>query len=250
MPKSEVIEPAFEPILGFAMNYNANVAMFIRTTPASVALVRITPYGLAYESCSTGTFLREYYRDVLEEEWYALLKFLKIALTRDGNDHLAVLTLMKGITMKLAELKTKTMDELVSMHNDLAKAAGVKAVDKFKSLEAGRIEVVKLANSAGAKPKTKEAGAATGGGAEGRPRTGVGAFAKEQILAGGSNSEVLEKVKGKFPGNATTVSCIAYYRNALVKAGQLQGGRKPAAEKPAKAEKAAKAEKPAKKAKK
>lgn len=220
-------EPEFKQTLSFCMNYNSNVALALRLTPNMVAAVRISADGLKYEAWGADKFLREFNRDLLDEEWSALVKFLKIALRNDGNDHMALVTLTKGFEMKLAELKEKSMEELVSMHNELAKAAGVKEVTEFKSLEKARLAVVKLANTPTKGAKTKEAAAATGKGVAGRPRSGVGAFAKEVILKGGTNAEVLAKVKEKFPNNATTVSCIAYYRNALVKAGQLEGGRKP-----------------------
>jgi len=131
--------------------------------------------------------------------------------------------------MKLSEIKGKSMEELVEMHNEMAKAQGANEVKKFKNLEAGRIAVIKLANAA--KPKSKADKAATGGGQEGRPRSGVGKRAKELILAGGSNAEVMETIKKEFPDNSTTPSCIAYYRNALVKEGLIQGGRQKKADK-------------------
>jgi hypothetical protein len=233
--------------MGFAQNYHSNVALFIRATPLHVAVVRIGANGLLYETFGADAFNREFNRDLLMEEWSALTKFLAIAMRNDGNDHLALVTLMKGFEMKLQDLKGKTMEELVSMHNELATAKGAPTVEKFKSVEAGRIAVVKLAKVATNGAKTVEAKKATGKGAEGRPRSGVGVFAKEQLLKGGSNSEVLEVVKKKFPNNSTSLSCIAYYRNALVKEGLLQGGRQKKSDKSAKPVKGAKAK--AKKAK-
>ena len=228
------VVPVHVPKIHLGMNYYSNCVMGVSFTPLAITALRITAHGLEQEVFSLGAFEREFYRDLLVEEWSSLVKFLKVALSNDGNDHLAVFTLQEGFNMKLKELDGKSMDELVSMHNELAKAKGVAEVKSFKTLEAGRIAVVKLANTATKGAKTKEAASAAkseGKGVEGRPRSGVGAFAKAELLKGGTNAEVLERVKAQFPNNSTTVSCIAYYRNKLVKDGQLAGGRKPKAEK-------------------
>ena len=237
MPKRKVEvkqEPAFEPEVMMGMDHYSHVALGVRVTERNVSFIRIRADGLEHQVLSHDKFLEEFSRDLLEEEWMAAVKFLRIALRNDGNDHLALATLEEVFKMKLKELKEKTMEELVTMFNELAKAQGKKEVDKFKSLEVGRLAIVKLSNKPVAKAKTKEAKAATGGGTSGRPRSGVGVFAKDVILKGGTNAEVLDKVKAKFPDNKTTVSCIAYYRNALVKAGMLEGGRKKKDAKPAK----------------
>lgn len=236
-------EPVHVPQIHLGQNYYSNVALGVSFTARAITTVRIAADGLQQEVLGVGAFEKEFYRDLLLEEWSALVKFLGVALRNSGNSHMAIFTLQEGFNMKLKELSGKTMDELVAMHNELAKAKGSPTVEKFKTLEAGRIAVVKLANTATAGVKTKEAASAAksaekGGGVEGRPRSGVGAFAKAELLKGGTNAEVLERVKKEFPSNSTTVSCIAYYRNKLVKAGQLEGGRKPKAEKPAKEAKA------------
>ena len=224
-------------------NGSARVTVGIQQESGIVSYIMIAADGLTHHTASRDKFLREFNRDLLVEEWTALCKFLKIALANSNNEDYAISTLMKGFQMKIADLKDKSVEELVSMHNELAAAQDKKPVTKFKSLEAGRIAVIKLSNAA--QPKKKADKAATGGGAEGRPRSGVGTRAKELLLTGISNSEVLEKVKAEFPNNATTLSCIAYYRNALVKAGQIEGGRrkKEEADKPPKDAKPSKAPK-------
>lgn len=49
------------------------------------------------------------------------------------------------------------------------------------------------------------------------PNQGIGSFAKEQILNGHSNQEILEMIQAQFPTAKTTTSCIAFYRTALKK---------------------------------
>jgi hypothetical protein len=55
------------------------------------------------------------------------------------------------------------------------------------------------------------------------PNQGVGSFAKELIVAGLSNADVLTKVMTKFPNAKTSKGCIAFYRTALSKAGKETG---------------------------
>jgi hypothetical protein len=56
------------------------------------------------------------------------------------------------------------------------------------------------------------------------PNQGIGAFAKEQIVQGKSNTEVLDMIAKQFPTARTSMSCIAYYRNALKKGPAVKGG--------------------------
>jgi hypothetical protein len=215
--------------LEFGMDYNAKVAMALELVKGQMQVVSIEAYGLVHQHMGRDYFLKHYYRDVLQEEFVMVSKFLKIAMHKDQNDPQALQTLEKVIEMKLSELKSKTMAELVEMHNELAEAVDKKPVTKFKSLEAGRIAVVALSN---VKPKTAAAKAPKeGGGVEGRKRTGVGKRAKELLVAnGGDTQEVFEQIREEFPDNSTTKPCIAYYKNALVKAGLLPGGRTKKAE--------------------
>jgi hypothetical protein len=209
--------------LEFGMDYNSRVACALEVGERYMSVITIEAHGLVHQTMGRDSFLRTYYRDILQEEFVMLCKFLKIALAKSDNEAAAIQTLMKGFEMKLAELKGKTMDELVSMYNEAAKANGSKEVTKFKSLEAGRIEVVKISKAKA--PKTAADKAATGGGAEGRKRVGVGKRAKELLLEGKSTQEVFDAIKAEFPDNSTTKPCIAYYKNALVKEGLLAGGR-------------------------
>lgn len=57
------------------------------------------------------------------------------------------------------------------------------------------------------------------------PKQGVGAFAKEQLLAGNTTKETLALVLAKFPSAMTTLGCISYYRTKLVKEGKLVSSR-------------------------
>lgn len=221
-----------------AMNYTSNIAVGIeRVVDLStldddgriayqkerIPFIVITAHGLEHESMSREMFLKEFNRDLLYEEWAALLKLREIAMEKDSNSEQAIALWERMFEMKLKELEGKEMAELVSMHNELAKAAGKPEVEKFKSVEAAKIAILQLANktTTAAKPKTKSAAKATGKGQDGRPRTGVGKFAKDLLAKGKGNAEVLEAVKKEFPKNSTTLSCIAYYRAHMVKDGLL-----------------------------
>lgn len=77
---------------------------------------------------------------------------------------------------------------------------------------------------------------------------GVGAVAKELILEGKSNQEVLEAIQARFPEAKTTVASINWYRNKMRADGvegvktsrEIKAANKPA---PAPKEKKAKAKK-------
>jgi len=58
------------------------------------------------------------------------------------------------------------------------------------------------------------------------PNQGIGAFAKEQIVQGKTNQEVLNMINEQFPTARTSMSCIAYYRNAIKKGNGGGGGGK------------------------
>lgn len=51
------------------------------------------------------------------------------------------------------------------------------------------------------------------------PKVTIGSVAREAILAGQSNKEALETVKGQFPDCKTTMNSINWYRNDLRKKG-------------------------------
>ncbi len=229
-------EKPFEPKIVYGQDYNSRIGVGIEDPEGRISLFMIEAHGLTHQFMSRETFLRRFTRDLLVEEWSVLCRFLKFALSRSDNEPQAVSTLMKGLEMKLSELKDKSMTELVDMHNELVKATGIgKPVKKFKSLEAARIEVVKLGNSK--KPATKAAdgdGKAKGGGDPNRPRTGVGARSKELLIENPSrtNKEICDQINKEFPNNQTTTNCIAYYRNHLVKDGKIAKAVKK--EKPAK----------------
>lgn len=48
------------------------------------------------------------------------------------------------------------------------------------------------------------------------PRTGVGAFVKAELAKknAGTNAEIAEAAKAKFPGARTSPASVAWYRNA------------------------------------
>jgi hypothetical protein len=50
---------------------------------------------------------------------------------------------------------------------------------------------------------------------------GIGAFCKEQLMTGKTNQEVFGLVKQQFPNASTSIGCVAWYRAAMKKAGQI-----------------------------
>lgn len=116
-----------------------------------------------------------------------------------------------------------TMEELVEYHNEVATAAGKPTVETFKSLKAGRLAVDKLLKPVAApKPAKEPVDPATLGRG---PAQGVGKYAKDLLLTGMSNKEVLAKVLETFPTAKTTGACIAYYRTKLIGEGKLGSSR-------------------------
>lgn len=55
---------------------------------------------------------------------------------------------------------------------------------------------------------------------EKKVKTGVGALARELILAGRSNAEVLAAIQKKFPESKATSGTVGWYRNNLKAAGK------------------------------
>ena len=143
----------------------------------------------------------------------------------------------------MSDLKKLGMTELIKLHNELAEQLGVATESSFKSLGAARTAIINLeskklnmntptaettesplgtteanvnpdATPPAAKDNTDQKYNSSG---KRGPNQGVGAFAKEQILAGKSNAEALAAVLAKFPDAKTTTGCIAFYRTALSK---------------------------------
>ena len=123
------------------------------------------------------------------------------------------------------DLKALTKEELVAEYNSLAKLNDRPTVEDFKTLGAGRTMLKGLIKAT--TPKPEKVAKVRG--------QGVGGFAKEQLLAGVSNADVLAAVLEKFPEAKTTSGCIAYYKTKLIGAGLLVSSRKAKVEAPAEA---------------
>lgn len=149
------------------------------------------------------------------------------------------------------DIKKMGMTELIAYHNQLATVLGVATETSFKSLGAARTAIINLESKKFTMDNTQTAPAsdtnedgtantsvgapfdtttplaplALSGGTEQKynstgkrgPNQGVGAFAKELIMAGKSNSDALAMVLARFPNAKTTTGCIAFYRTALTK---------------------------------
>ena len=118
------------------------------------------------------------------------------------------------------DVKTATKEELVAEYNRIAAENGRDLIEDFKTLGAGRTMLKGLIKAVTPKPVKPP-----------RPQ-GVGSFAKELLVKGVANADVLKAVLEKFPEAKTTSSCIAYYKTKLIGAGLLVSSRaaKPAVE--------------------
>lgn len=137
----------------------------------------------------------------------------------------------------MPDLKTLNMSELIALHNELAEKLGVATENSFKDMKAARAAIQtlekKMEQAQDGTSTTQEPTGDTGAAAtppvagdaaqkynsSGKrgPNQGVGAYAKELILAGKNNADALAAVKAKFPDAKTTTGCIAFYRTALTK---------------------------------
>lgn len=112
---------------------------------------------------------------------------------------------------ELDSLKSMTMDELVAKYNSMVPEDAAKTEVQLGSLIKARNAIKKLMGVSLTAPRSG--------------RVGIGKFAKEQLLEGKTNAEVLEAVKAQFPEAHTTMGCVNYYRAALVRGGQLASKR-------------------------
>ena len=132
----------------------------------------------------------------------------------------------------MSDLKKMSMSALITMHNELAAKLGVGEETSFKNLAAARAAVNQLeskmnqatdplddvqntADILEVSPKNNQIYNSSG---KRGPTQGIGAYAKERILVGRTNPEILAEIAERFPSAKTTSGCIAYYRTALAKA--------------------------------
>ena len=132
----------------------------------------------------------------------------------------------------MSDLKKMSMSQLIAMHNELAAKLGVGEETSFKNLAAARAAVTNLeskmnqatdpldgvestvVDGEAVAPKNNQVYNSSG---KRGPTQGIGAYAKERILAGKTNPEILAEIAERFPSAKTTAGCIAYYRTALAK---------------------------------
>jgi len=132
----------------------------------------------------------------------------------------------------MSDLKKMSMSALIAMHNELAAKLGVGEETSFKNLAAARAAVTNLeskmdnttnplddvqntADTLEVAPKNNQIYNSSG---KRGPTQGIGAYAKECILAGKTTLTILAEIAERFPSARTTSGCIAYYRTALAKA--------------------------------
>ena len=172
--------------------------------------------GLTYFTMSEESFMRKYTHPVKVDTSKAILPWYGRALSKRGNDPRA-LNILKEFIMEDRNLEEMTMDEVIEAHNKLATELGKPTVGTFKSLKAARAALERLQTP----PAPKEVKVGAGGAVARGPVQGIGVYAKELILQGKSNKEVLGMVLENYPSAKTSLSCIAYYRSKLVLAGKL-----------------------------
>ena len=142
--------------------------------------------------------------------------------------------------METANLQEMSFTDLLDIYTTRCEELGKEPDDAHKTKEA-LIEAIN-----GLQGNNEEAGTTeTGNGdtsdkkqkynSSGKrgPNQGIGAFAKEQIAQGKTNQEVLNMISEQFPTARTSMSCIAYYRNAIKKGNGGGGGGRGATGDPA-----------------
>lgn len=204
-------------MLKFYKDFNSRVAAVYQRDEKLALCVRLDADGLKCFAMSSAAFSRMYTRPLnVECPRKAALTWLSRALTKTRNDPRA-LTLIGEFTMEKNHMEM-TMDEIVAYHNELATARDLPTVETFKTLKAGRAAVDKLLKPVAQKVAKEPVDPEKLGRG---PVQGIGAFAKQLILEGGSNKDVHTAVMENFPTAKTSVACIAYYRSKLVLEGKL-----------------------------
>lgn len=158
----------------------------------------------------------------------ALYSFLGVAKRAYRHNSEVVNFLWEQIVSK--NLSEMTLNELVLCYNSLARSVNKperKAFDsKAKALEAisALDEIVKAPtpNQVAAETKRNRSKTMTEATVEKKPRgKGIGARAKELILEGKSNQEVIDTIKEEIEGANPTTATIAWYKNKLRQEGKL-----------------------------
>ena len=213
--------------VGTNLSYNSYMLNFYRDHAGHIACVHYrqdhqvrgitsASTGLQCFTMSEDAFMRKYTHPVKVDTSKAMLSWYGRALKKRGNDPRA-LNVLKEFVMENANMEEMTMDEIIAEHNKLATELGKPTVGTFKSLKAARAALERLQTPA--EPKAIKEG--TSGAVARGPVQGIGVFAKDLIVQGFSNKEVLTAVLDNYPTAKTSVSCIAYYRSKLVLAGKL-----------------------------
>jgi hypothetical protein len=215
-------------MLKFYRDFNSHIAAVYSRENGLAFCLKLDADGIKCFVVPQAEFAKKYTHPLTVDSRKAAFTWLGRALTKTRND-LRALQLLGEFTMDKNYMEM-TMDEIVEYYNDLATARDLPTVETFKTLKAARTAVDKLLKPVAQKePKATANPEALGRG----PVQGIGAFAKQLILEGGSNKEVHAAVLENFPTAKTSVACIAYYRSKLVLEGKLPKsprGAKPAVE--------------------
>ena len=188
--------------------------------------------GTICQAMSLSTFRRTYTKPLRVEDYHkTITNWYSRAAHKPGTEERA-LNILEIEMLNGKELQALTKEEVVEAYNTLASANDMPTVEDFLSLKHARNEYKALAKSLKPvkEPKVPSDPEVLGRG----PVQGVGNYAKELLLSGMANKEVLADVLAQFPSAKTSAACIGYYRTKLVEQGLLTTQRaKKAAEQPA-----------------
>lgn len=199
---------------------------------AIIKFITIDAKGPTFESMGYREFRAEYDTKLKVTEYQALLSFLKAAKKAYKHNPEVIHFLMENLMKNFSEM---THDELIMRYNELCTATGKKPKKSFDSKKAvlkaieeldAEVQVPTAEQEAAAQSTSRRSSnmtdAATGQPVEKKPRgKGIGARAKELLLAGKETKEIIDTIKAEIEGANPTPATIAWYKNKLRQDGLL-----------------------------
>ena len=178
-------------------NHNRHIVLRITQTPKITQYLESQATGIVQSKMPSVDFNKEYDKEVPLTITAAAVSFLTIA-KRAYVFNQPVIQILKEIIMTTATTKE---EKAIAEATTEAPTPAQEEVIAKKAEKAAKVKATKP-------PK------------ESKPRgLGIGAFCNELIIAGKTNTEILDAVKAKWPEAKTTVASLAWYRNDLKKVG-------------------------------
>lgn len=123
------------------------------------------------------------------------------------------------------DVREMDMDQVVAYVAELSEKLGEAPVEAFDSLGAARLHAMELEARVNDDRPVEDPGTEAPKGDKSKydtsgrrgPNLGTGAYAKQRIAEGADNKTILAEIHEKFPTAKTSMSSIAFYRNALKK---------------------------------